>query len=261
MISISPCVTATDAWLGLRPVANAFGAACGIMNSLGIGKFALAARRSITAYSRGDSSRLIGTAPLDFRAILSEKKYAPPFIAIAIINASVMPRSPPKAAPANNSSNVSAVSRNAVFKVFIFVRLAAEKPRPFAGPESPANPLDDRARALIQLCARLGFRRFTFKFHFVAFLVSFRVDLIARLDLAVEEFQRQRILNQQLDRALHRARAERRIVAFSEQQLFRFIRQGQRDLTFAQATQQVLHLQIDDVLDLIVAQWSEQDNV
>ena len=125
MISISPCVTATDAWLGLRPVANAFGAACGIMNSLGIGKFALAARRSITAYSRGDSSRLIGTAPLDFSAILSEKKYAPPFISTANTSAMVMPFDPPNASPINSNSSVKAVSKNAVLKVFMLFSLGA----------------------------------------------------------------------------------------------------------------------------------------
>src|SRR5580704_4455310 len=92
------------------------------MYSLGIGKFALAAKRSITAYNRGDSSRPIGTAPLDFNAILSEKKYAPPFISTANTSAIAMPFDPPSASPIKSRSNVNAVNRNAVLRVFMGIQ-------------------------------------------------------------------------------------------------------------------------------------------
>src|SRR5580704_6425474 len=97
------------------------------MYSLGIGKFALAARRSITAYNRGDSSRLIGAAPLDFKAILSEKKYAPPFISTPNTSAIVIPLDPPSASPINSNSRVKAVSKNAVLRVFILFSLGARQ--------------------------------------------------------------------------------------------------------------------------------------
>src|SRR2546429_520056 len=49
-------------------------AASGTTYSFGTGKFAFAARRSMTAYSLGNCSRVTGLAPLDKSAILSEKK-------------------------------------------------------------------------------------------------------------------------------------------------------------------------------------------
>src|SRR5207248_11401694 len=49
-------------------------------------------------------------------------------------------------------------------------------------------------------------------------------DVITMQYFAIEDFQRQRILNQLLDRALQRSRAKRRIETFSEQQLTRWIR-------------------------------------
>ena len=42
-----PSVAATAAWLGLRPVANAFGDASGITYTFGIGRFACVASRRV----------------------------------------------------------------------------------------------------------------------------------------------------------------------------------------------------------------------
>src|SRR5271170_1275587 len=239
MISISPCVTATDAWLGLRPVANAFGAGCGIMKSLGVGKFAFAARRSITAYNRGDSSRLMGTAPLDFSAILSEKKYAPPLISTANTSAIVMPFDPPSASPMNSNSSVNAVSKNAVLSVFILFSLGALQ-IPSGG-----------------ACLR-GLPR---KFHLARFRVHIHVHIIAGMHFAIENLHRQRILYQSLDRPLHRPRPVRRVVAFGKEQGLRRGRQVQGNLSFGQPLHQVLHLQVNDVLDLILPKRTEQHDI
>src|SRR5271170_911859 len=239
MISISPCVTATDAWLGLRPVANAFGAGCGIMKSLGIGKLALAARRSITAYKRGSSSRLMGTAPLDFSAILSEKKYAPPLISTANTSAIVMPFDPPSASPIKSNSSVNAVSKNAVLSVFILFSLGA-------------GTIESGGACL---------RGLPRKFHLARLRVHIHVHIIARMHFAIEDLHRQRILYQSLDRALHRPRAVRRVVALGKEQGLRRRRQMQRNLSFGQPLHQVLHLQVNDVLDLVLAQRTEQHNI
>src|SRR5260370_22751619 len=51
-------------------------------------------------------------------AILSEKKYETKFITTATAKAIIMPFCPPKARPIIISSSVSAVSKNAVLKVF-----------------------------------------------------------------------------------------------------------------------------------------------
>src|SRR5271170_6786326 len=220
MISINPCVTATDAWLGLRPVANAFGAGCGIMKSLGIGKFAFAARRSITAYNRGASSRLMGTAPLDFSAILSEKKYAPPFISTANTSAIVMPFEPPSASPIKSNSSVNAVSKNAVLSVFILFSLGA-------------GTIESGGACL---------RGLPRKFHLARLRVHIHVHIIARMHFAIQDFQRQRILYQPLDGPLHRPRTVCRIVTFGKQQSLRRRRQVQRNLSFSQTLHQVLHL-------------------
>src|SRR6267378_4028400 len=115
----SPSVTATDAWQGLRPVAKALGAASGTTYSFGTGRFAFAARRSMTSYSLGACSRLTGCAPLDHSAILSEKKYAKALPITAMINAMVMPLRPPKYAPRVMSTSVSAVNNNVVRRTLI----------------------------------------------------------------------------------------------------------------------------------------------
>src|SRR5258705_4510702 len=71
---------------------------------------ALAARRSITLYKRGNCSRETGCAPLEASAILSEKKYAAKFITTAIPSAICMPPRPAIAPPATTSTTVRAIA-------------------------------------------------------------------------------------------------------------------------------------------------------
>src|SRR5580704_15866511 len=100
----------------------------------------------------------------------------------AIASANVMPRSPPKAWPNARSSRVSAVSRNVVFRVFMVssVRL---------------------------LSGRSHLRGVALNDHLITVRIGIDQDLVARADLAVEDLHRERVLNQPLDRPLHRAGA------------------------------------------------------
>src|ERR1700677_3525597 len=235
--SSSPWVTATEACDGLRPVAKALGAACGIKYNLGTGRLALAASRSITANRRGDCSRMMGTAPMDIRAILSEKKYAAPFMSTAKIRPSSRPLRPPKAWPTNSNSRVSAVSRNAVLNTFMMIFSCVAE---LSG-----------ARLYLASC----------EFHFSGLRVGIHIDSIAGTHLTVENLQRQRILNQPLDNAFHGTRAVGRIVAFAEEQRLSRSGQLQCDLLFSHLLHHAFHLQVDDALDLIFAERSEHHNV
>src|ERR1700733_5321140 len=107
-------------------------------------------------------------------AILSEKKYAVPFIRTAKTSAIVIPRSPPNANPRKSSSNVRPASKNAVFSVFI----------------------RDTPRARCLRGARL--RRLRYEFHFVASRIGVNNYRITRLHFTVEKLECQRILNQAL---------------------------------------------------------------
>src|SRR5579872_56850 len=165
----------------------------------------------------------MGRAPLDMRAILSEKKYAMPFIRMAITRAMVIPPRPPNACPTNNSSSVRAVSKNAVLRVFIVISLS------WLG------------------CAH--FRGFTFEFHFAILCVGVHSHLVARLHLAVEDLERQRVLNQPLDRTLHRARSICRVVAFAKQKRLCCGREGKAHLFLGDTLHERCHLQLNDTLD------------
>ena len=124
MSSIKPCVTATDAWLGLRPVANAFGA--GLRNhvqlrhrQIGLGRQAL--------HHRVEPRRLLAAdrharrwTPAQFCPRRNRRRR------------SSGPRRPARSScrcvrrrlwPTNSSSSVKAVSRNVVLRVFINLAL------------------------------------------------------------------------------------------------------------------------------------------
>ena len=90
-----PVVTATTAWLGLRPVAKAFGDSFCTTKTLGMG---ISLRRATSATMRcssGSSSRVTSLAPAMLRASLSEKKYATKFMMPAKINAMRATPGPP----------------------------------------------------------------------------------------------------------------------------------------------------------------------
>src|ERR1700730_13395652 len=107
---------------------------------------------------------------------------------MAIPSAKDMPSSPPKTWPNARSSRVRAVSRNVVFRVFIVssVRLLSRGSR---------------------LC------RVALKDHLITARSGIDQNLVARSDLAVEDLHGERVLNQPLDRPLHRAGAVGRVVA------------------------------------------------
>ena len=70
-----PCVTATAACFGLRPVANAFGTSVGMTAMRGFGRPAIAQSRSTIACSSGASCCETIFAPDAARASLSEVQY------------------------------------------------------------------------------------------------------------------------------------------------------------------------------------------
>ncbi len=71
MMPRMPVVTATAAWLGLRPVANAFGSGRSMMYSEGIGIPARPARSRTMRSTWGASPGCIGRAPLALSAMRS----------------------------------------------------------------------------------------------------------------------------------------------------------------------------------------------
>ena len=85
--------------------------------------------------------------------------------------------------------------------------------------------------------------------------------MIAVQNFAVENLQRQRILNQLLDRALQRTRAKVRIVTLREQQIFGRIGQLQRNLAIGEQAANVFEAQLDDPYQLFLAQRTEDDDV
>src|SRR5271154_546857 len=105
-------------------------------------------------------------------------------------SAIVMPLRPPYASPAKSSSSVKAVSKNAVLNVFMALVLGASS----GG-------------------ARL--RVFVLEFHFAGFRIGVHHHRIARLHFTIENFQRQRILDQPLDGSLHRPRAISRVISLA----------------------------------------------
>src|SRR5688572_20235353 len=88
-----------------------------------------------------------------------------------------------------------------------------------------------------------------------------RDDVLARLDAAFEDLQRQRIRKQLLNRALQRPRAKRRIVALAEERFPRSRRKLQRDLAVHQVPPQRFELNIDNAFDLFLAEALEDDDV
>jgi hypothetical protein len=62
-VSMIPRVTATTAFSGLRPVANALGWSFGTMQTFGIGRSARWRRRSTMSTSSGASARLTSSPP------------------------------------------------------------------------------------------------------------------------------------------------------------------------------------------------------
>src|SRR5262249_8004535 len=73
-----------------------------------------------------------------------------------------------------------------------------------------------------------------FELHLPIFLVRIDHNVVSVQDFAIQNLQRERILYQFLDRALQRPGTEVRVVALSEQQILRRIRQLDRNLAIGQ---------------------------
>src|SRR5213593_4114627 len=86
-------------------------------------------------------------------------------------------------------------------------------------------------------------------------------DVIAFAELALEHCQRQWILQQTLDSTLERAGAKCWIVAFDRENFSRRRRQLECELPIAEQALESLELKVDDVLDLLPAERTEDDDV
>src|SRR5690349_8045981 len=78
---------------------------------------------------------------------------------------------------------------------------------------------------------------------------------------ALEQLQRERVLDQALDGALQRTRAERRVVSLLGDHALGLGRQLERDLALAEQLLEPRQLQLHDVLDLLRAERTEDDDV
>src|SRR6266404_4338991 len=97
--------------------------------------------------------------------------------------------------------------------------------------------------------------------HLPRFLIRVHHNMVAVQHRAVENFQRQRILHQLLNRPFQRTRSEVWIVAFGEEQLFRRVGELQRNFAIGQQAAQVFQPQVDDLHQLFLAQRMEDDDV
>ena len=111
-----PSVQQTAALRGLRPVANALGAAVGDTYSAGIGAGAAVESSRTIRYSPGASTSLTGRARMERSAIVALLKYAKPFTPRATTSAIARPVLPAIAEPATRISADSNPSRAAVFR-------------------------------------------------------------------------------------------------------------------------------------------------
>src|SRR4051812_15303628 len=95
----------------------------------------------------------------------------------------------------------------------------------------------------------------------LALWIAIDDDVIALVELALEHRQRQRILQQPLNRPLEWPRAERGIVPLGREHLPRRRCQLERETALGEKLLESVKLEIDDVLDLRFAEWPEDDDV
>src|SRR5450759_1731806 len=91
--------------------------------------------------------------------------------------------------------------------------------------------------------------------------IAIHHDVISLAELALEDSEREWVLQQALNCPLQRTRPERRIVALGRQDLARRGRQLKRELSVREQLLELRQLQIDDVLDFRLAKRSEDDDV
>ena len=78
-------------------------------------------------------------------------------------------------------------------------------------------------------------------------------DRVAVAEVAFEQPQRERVLEQPLDRALQRTRAVGRVPARLDDRLLRGVRQLEREPALGEPLAQALELQLDDLAELLAA--------
>ncbi len=85
--------------------------------------------------------------------------------------------------------------------------------------------------------------------------------MVSLAELALENRERERVLQQALNRPLQWTRSERRIVALRRQNFPRRRRQLEGELSVREQLLELRELEIDDVLYLSLAEWAEDDDV
>src|SRR5579859_555182 len=200
--------------------------------------FAFAASRSITSYKRGNSSRATGWAPLEYNAILSEKKYANAFETIANPSPMTMPPRPPRYCPTITRNSVNAVSKNVVRKILIESQCLSTA--------NISTYLDTRRGGRL-------FRPAAFEPQRFAPAIAIDEHMISRQNLAFQNLHRERILNHPLNRPPQRPRTVRWVVAFTEQEFIRSRRQCQRNLALCEKSVDTLEQQPHDSPELFLA--------
>src|SRR5688572_23620833 len=91
--------------------------------------------------------------------------------------------------------------------------------------------------------------------------IALHDDVISLGKSPLQDGKCQRILQQTLDRPLERTRPESRIVSLGGEHLARLRRELERELSVSEKLLELLELQLDDVLDLLLAERSEDDDV
>src|SRR5207302_2808159 len=86
-------------------------------------------------------------------------------------------------------------------------------------------------------------------------------DRVAVGEVPLEQAQRERVLDQTLDRALERPRAVRRIPAGISQRLLSSTAQFELDPSLGEPLAQPAELQLDDLRDLLLRQRLELDHL
>src|SRR5882724_2694413 len=156
----------------------------------------------------------------------------------------VMPFRPPKYWPTSISPTVRAASRNVVRRILISFPLSI---RPYA------TTLDSRCGSgLFRVCA--------LEAHPVFLTVAIDDDVVAGEDFPLQDFHRQRVLDQALNGATQRTRTVGRIIAFTKDQFLRRGSEHQSDFALFEQLVHALEEQINDAHQLIFTQRVEDDD-
>src|SRR5579863_9226511 len=106
-----------------------------------------------------------------------------------------------------------------------------------------------------------GLHRFCAKSHFLAIRIGIDQHRFAWTHFPIQDTQRQRVLYQPLNGTFHGTRAISEIVALTQEQRLRSGSQLDLDFTLRQPLFHVGELQVDDALDLLLAQRTEHHDV